>query len=238
MDIPREELQQRIQGYQEQARAIDEVLMSDPLNAQFLKLKDDLQKVINLTTELLLLKDAPSSSSISSNVRGERSGGNDDDPSDNDDSDAEGEEITAFSLASRPPVLTGSITVGETVEVLGGDRPYAGVVTALEDPSTFRIKYFEYETEVSLPTSSVVRIPPGPFAAEDVKPGLRCQSKYSADQTYYNAVVTAATARGFSVKVDQNSNEAELKEFFVVFNPYLYLRTFQLVCMACQFHSV
>jgi hypothetical protein len=196
MEETKEEIQSRIWGYQQQMKQVEDFLASDPTNAQFLTLKED------------LLKDAPSSSSFV--AAGERPG---DENSDNDDDDDDGEdeeEPTQASLAPRPPVPTGTIGIGETVEVHGGDRPYAGVVTAIESDGSYRVKYFEYEAEVNLPASSIVRISPGPLTVGDVTPGFRGQCKYSADQKYYQIVVTASTPHGFMVKYLEYGNMEEV----------------------------
>ena len=210
MEETKEEIQLRILGYQQQMKQVEDFLASDPTNAQFLTLKEDLQKVIDLTTDLLSLKDTPSSSSFV--AAGERPGDDNSDDGDGDDDDdgEDEEESTQANLAPRPPVPTGVIGIGEIVEVHGGDRPYAGVVTAIQSDGSYRVKYFEYEAEVNLPASSIVRIAPGPLTAGDVTPGFRGQCKYSADQKYYQIVVTASTPHGFMVKYLEYGNVEEV----------------------------
>jgi hypothetical protein len=159
-------LANKIASYSSQLEQVNSILSTDPENTQFLQIRDDLQKVIALTTDLMQYQhtsnDSPKDhhlhSSTSSNqptsstareAEADFDGDDDDDDDDLDDED------------DRPAIPTGIIQVGEVVEVLGGDRPYAGVVTSILNDTEYRVKYFEYETEVTLPISSLTRIPPG-----------------------------------------------------------------------------
>ena len=49
----REELDSRIGIYQQQLEQVNQLLLLDGQNEQFLQLKNDLEKVINLTTDLV-----------------------------------------------------------------------------------------------------------------------------------------------------------------------------------------
>lgn len=81
------------------------------------------------------------------------------------------------------------IEVGEVVEVPSGERVYAGVVTGIINETEYRIKYYEFDTEVSLPVSSFHRAPTATLNKADIKIGFKCQCKYATDQTFYDAVV-------------------------------------------------
>ena len=96
-----------------------------------------------------------------------------------DDSDDEQNVVTR----------TGKIEVGEVVEASSGERVYAGVVTGIINETECRIKYFEFESEVSLPVSSFQRAPPATVNRSEVKIGFKCQCKYATDQNFYDAVV-------------------------------------------------
>mmetsp|Transcript_25669 Transcript_25669/g.57696 ORF Transcript_25669/g.57696 Transcript_25669/m.57696 type:complete len:172 (+) Transcript_25669:3-518(+) len=127
----------------------------------------------------------------------------------------------APSSSARGATYTGtmgSIQVGEAVEVIGGDRLYTGVVTAIIDQTEYKVRYFEFPDPVSLPPSSLQRIPPsaGQLAPSEVAVGLRCTCKYSADQAWYEAVVTSVTAHGCIVTYSQYGNSEEV--------PLAYLR--------------
>jgi hypothetical protein len=91
---------------------------------------------------------------------------------------------------NKPIGKTGAIEVGEVVEVSNGERIYAGVVTGIINETEYRIKYYEFDTEVSLPVSSFSRAPPATIDKAHVKIGYKCLCKYAADQTFYDAVVS------------------------------------------------
>jgi survival-of-motor-neuron-related-splicing factor 30 len=103
------------------------------------------------------------------------------------------------------------------VEVRGGDRPYAGVVTGFIDNATARIKYFEFDAEVSLPLTSLVRLPGAAGAAPQLNRGGLYECKYATDGQWYDATVTALTAHGCQVTYTLYGNSEEV--------PVAYLRS-------------
>lgn len=138
----------------------------------------------------------------------------------NDGEDEVGGGSSSSSASAAAP--SGPIQVFEIVEVLGGDRPYAGVVTGMVDEANCRVKYFEFEAEVCLPLSSVTRlVATGPTAVSSPD-GIQLNSKgiyqckYATDQQYYDAMVTAATAHGCNVTYSAYGNAEEV--------PLAYLR--------------
>jgi survival-of-motor-neuron-related-splicing factor 30 len=207
----REELDAKIIEYTDQLKQVDGFLSSDPDNAQFLKLKEDLQKVIDLTKLINSQhEDHNSSSSYAQNNEEE----DDDNDLDNEDYDNE--------HSSGTTGITGTIQVGECVEVLGGDRPYPGTVTGIIDESTFKVKYFEFETEVSLPSSSLFRIPATSdfkIEAQEIKIGQKgiYQCRYATDQVFYDCIVQSLTEHGCVVKYTLYGNVEEA--------PVAYLKT-------------
>ena len=142
-----------------------------------------------------------------------------DDLSDDDDNDAEKEQDSSSSSSSRP------IGVGDVVEVLGGDRPYAGVVIGMIDETTCRLKYFEFEAEVSLPLDSLTRLiftgPSSVTIPDDIQLNTKgiYQCKYATDQQYYDAIVTAITTHGAQVTYNAYGNSEEV--------PLAYLKTME-----------
>ena len=280
------DLEQKLTSYNEQLKQVLNILAANPASAEFLKLKEDLEKVIGLTYNLLQLHDddrhhtlssssasaiSPSSTKYSNypvDVNGnegssgngsyleatvdypsESNGGGRDHNDDNNDENANSDDDAESSLddvgeenhaghdgivGEHPhfvAVPEGPLRVGECVEVLGGDRPYAAVLTALTESeggetnntseSTCRVKYFEFEAEVQLPLSSLVRIARDSQSVlhpEDVQVGQKgvYTCKYGADQQYYEAIVTALTAAGCLVKYPAYGNAEEV--------PLAYLR--------------
>ncbi len=103
------------------------------------------------------------------------------------------------------------LKVGDRVIVSGGERPFAGVITGLMSDKEYRVKYYEYEVEVSLPADSLRRlIVQDAMQSADVTIGTVCQCKYSVDQTYYEAVITGITQYGFVVTYPQYGNTEEV----------------------------
>lgn len=218
-----------IADYTEQLSQINALLESDPNNDQFLKLKSDLEKVISLTSDLLQYQTTSSSSGKIYATKNENEDSDDNSDSeghqkhaeqklvndvDSDLDDLDDDENEKETVAAAQ--LTGAIQVGEVVEVMGGDRPYAGVVTEILNASEYRIKYYEYQTEVTLPVASLTRIAPGALSRDDVVVGFKGQCKFSQDQLYYDAVVQEVTEHGARVLYPQYGNTEEV--------PLAYLR--------------
>lgn len=185
------DLEQKIAQYTVQLGQVDELLQLDPSNTQFLQLKTDLQNVISLTKALLMqviggaIPTAATSNSSSITVG-------------------------SSSSQSMPVVRKGAIQVGEVVEVSGGDRLFAGVVTSIINDTEYKIKYFEYPDEVSLPVTSLSRIPFTFYSKEQVVVGMSCQCKYALDQQYYDCKVTSITDNGCVVTYTAYGNSEEV----------------------------
>lgn len=163
----KEEVSSKILTYQSQLAQVKEFLITEPDNQQFLQLQSDLNKAIALTTNLLQAQV-------------------DSDGEDEDDDYGDYLDENPFGKAILPS-KTGSISVGENIEVSSGDRLYAGTVLAINPiDETCTIKYFEYiDTEVVLPLSSIHRIPAGVYLPSDIQIGMKVMSKYAQDQNYY-----------------------------------------------------
>eukprot|EP01035_Chromulina_nebulosa_P062534 gene62534-85521_t len=138
----RDEIDARLNLYNQQLQQVNQLLTLDGQNPQFLSLKSDLEKVISLTGDLLKQQKA------------------------------------------NDPNKSGS----EVVEVPSGERVYAGVVTGIINQTEYRIKYYEFDTEVSLPVSSFHRAPTATLNKADIKIGFKCQCKFATDQNFYDAV--------------------------------------------------
>ena len=199
-EVDRDDLTSKLAIYSDQLAQVTTLLSTDPENAQYLKLKDDLLNVINLTTDLL------SQHQISEEDADAEAQGNDAAKEAGDDFDDFETEIT--TTTQQP---TGAIQIGECVEVVGGDRAFAGVVTSILSPSEYRVKYFEFDTEVTLPIATLTRINTGNnLTKADIKPGFKGQCKYSQDQLYYDATVQQVTEHGAIVVYTQYGNTEEV----------------------------
>ena len=202
-EVDRDDLTSKLTLYSDQLVQVKTLLSSDPENTQYLKLKDDLLNVINLTTALLSQHQTSEEDVDAESQGNEAAKGAGDDFDDDDDFEKE------VTTTTQQP--TGAIQIGECVEVVGGDRAFAGVVTNILSPSEYRVKYFEFDTEVTLPIATLTRINTGNnLTKADIKPGFKGQCKYSQDQLYYDATVQQVTEHGAIVVYTQYGNTEEV----------------------------
>ena len=202
-EVDRDGLTSKLAIYSDQLTQVATLLSSDPENSQYLKLKDDLLNVINLTTDLLSQHQTSEEDADANSQRNEVAKEAGDDFDDEDDFEQ------GVTTTTQQP--TGAIQIGECVEVVGGDRAFAGVVTNILSPSEYRVKYFEFDTEVTLPIATLTRINTGNnLTKADIKPGFKGQCKYSQDQLYYDATVQQVTEHGAIVVYTQYGNSEEV----------------------------
>jgi len=201
-----EEAEAKIGVLEAQLRQVTAILESDAHNEQFLKLRSDLQKLIELTNKLTEVTapdrnaevsqvPAPSPSPVPASA-------------DAEDSDDELENVfqTTQEENSAPSgvlhvVSTGALQVGDNVAVTSAEtpRPFAAVIMSLPDNDHCTVKYFEYfdNAEVTLPIASVAHLSsvasnPKIPRSDQIEPDLRCRCRYSADQVTYEAVIDKA----------------------------------------------
>lgn len=194
MENQLQELQLKIQQYEDQIGQVNEFLSTDSTNIQFLQLRDDLNKALALTNDLLQAHSNQDFDNYDDDI---------------DDIIGNNEDDSPF-IKAKLPQKTGILN-GEIIEVLAGERPYAGIIISINhDDQTCNIKYFEHDVEVTLPLESINRIQPGIFTRDDIKPGFKCQCKYSQDQNYYDAEVSMLTKFGCLVTYTQYGNKEEV----------------------------
>ena len=141
-------------NYRVELEQVNLLLEADPDNPQFLKLKKDLENIIELT------------SSSSSNFY-------------NDDDDTHQVASNTHDTPNNSVNSSVNIRIGQRIIVVSADRPYAGVVTGISAGSQeASVKYFEFDTAVTLPQTSLKPIPKGSFSDPNaVQIGLKCQVK-------------------------------------------------------------
>ena len=214
------DLEGKLSEYAQQLAQVEELLLIDAANPQFLKLKEDLGNVISLTKALLI------------QVIGNNLSGLHQVASESKAVSHSNQQVSSASSSSSSSTAnrSGAIQVGEVVEVLGGERLFAGVVTAIINETEYKIKYFEYPDEVSLPINSLQRIPisqhgggvtssgPGGLSLtkEQIVAGLSCQCKYAVDQNWYDCKIASLTPHGCVVTYTAYGNSEEV--------PLAYLR--------------
>lgn len=190
------DLEGKIAVYTAQLGQVEELLQIES-TPEFLKLKEDLVSLITLTKALLVQTIEASNpvnrSSSLAEVKPQ---------------EVYRPAVTATSSSNVP--RSGPIQVGEVVEVSGGERPFAGVVTSIVSESEYKIKYYEYPDEVSLPITSLHRLSMTAYSPEQIHIGLVCQCKYALDQKYYDCKVTAMTPYGCQVVYTTYGNTEEV----------------------------
>jgi hypothetical protein len=220
------EIDSKLSIYQSQLEQVNQLLTVEPTNDQFLNLKDDLEKVISLT-ETLLSQYYPdyqrSATESSANRQGNTKSDEDDDDDDKyslGDLEEEGDDSTedkAIASVLLSP-KTGPFQVNDRVEVTGGARPFAGVITEVIGASESKIRYYEFPDDlVSLPLSSLTRISPGPYNLSHIEAhnphlavGMKCQGKYGADQQFYDVTIAEKTSHGYKITYESYGTTEEV----------------------------
>ena len=229
----KEELEAKVSIFEGQLSQVELLLAADPENEQFLKLKSDCATLLSVTNELLVAHTSSADESpdaddddmqkeiaqlkeqranvdvdvnvVVDNVR---------------EVEAEKKEFNtgagAGATHARPGVeRKGPLVMGDIVEVQGPGRVYPGhIVSVLEGEKGFRVKYYEYETEVELPNdSSISRMKSGPLSlhnAAQLEESLRefqGQCKWPADQLYYDVTMIRWDEQGVFVKYPSLNND-------------------------------
>lgn len=258
------DLRARVTEYQTQLAQIIALLLVTPGNDQLVKLKGDLEKAIAVTHQLIsqqqhggggvgggasvpvnttVFTTASTGASAAEGSDGHGSSSGDDDGEEEDGEDGGGIDGGAGQQGSGPSGRGGAVPptpsevplrVGENVEAVGGNRPYAGTVLALsksntstsgEDssssaslPDTAMVKYFEFEAPVMVPIAMLQRITRTSIKAGQVVPGLKCQAKFGQDQQWYDAVIESASEHGYMATFIGYGNTEEV--------PIEYIRPF------------
>ena len=123
-----------------------------------------------------------------------------------------------------------ALNVGSIIEVNGGERPYAGVITEIYDTPTasgmeVSVKYFEFESEVGLKWSNITALQPSDvntLAKNEASSTSwiqrwRGEGKYSGDQEYYDCRIDELTKYGAKITFVGYGNQEEV--------PLAYLRS-------------
>jgi hypothetical protein len=220
-----QEMHAKLAAYRQQRDQVAAILVSDPENAQFRQLSGDLDTVIGLTEELVRTREggvsggaggsgagpesASSNGSSSSSSRAVSSsevyaGSSSASTTTTTAAAAGGVSGTAATAPSAPAPASASapFSVGQRVEAVSGDRPYAGTVTALApDTEECTVKYFEFDTPVVLPFKDLARLPRGALTPDRLHAGYVGQVKYAADGRWYDATVGGPTPDGYGYSV-------------------------------------
>lgn len=209
MEESAEELESKLSAYQGQLQQVHQLLAIDASNEQFTKLKDDLEQVISLTQALL---NQVKESGVSQDVQLRKKAKVEDRYSptaaalegEDDDQSQAAVEQQQQQLANTP------LQIGDHVEVTGGERVFTGVITTIIHETEFQVKYYDFESEVALPLSSLRRIPAGAFKQDDITLGMTCQCRYALDRQYYDVTITGLTQFGYKVTYTEYGNTEEV----------------------------
>ncbi len=198
-----EELRTKLETFEQQKGQIDELLQKDPINRQFLKLRNDLQHVMALTRDLLKVSEAKEVAAAENNhLPPSTSNGENSLESDLKDlGDLDEEE--AFALGSR-------------VEVLKKDKWYPAVIEAvLDEGQNFKVVFFgltgaESKADATLLTMRQLKPSKGGLTKSQAVVGTRCIGLWAEDGQWYECVIEELTPHGYSVVFSDYDNEDEL----------------------------
>lgn len=204
MEETAEQLESKLNAYQGQLQQVHQLLAIDANNEQFTKLKDDLEQVITLTQALFnQVKEGESSQGVQ--LRKKVKVEDRYSPTAAALEDEDEEPSTAVEQVTGEP-----LQIGDHVEVTGGERVFTGVITAVIHETEFQVKYYDFESEVALPLSSLRRIPAGAFKRNDVTLGMTCQCRFALDRQYYDVTITGLTQFGYKVTYTEYGNTEEV----------------------------
>ncbi len=198
-----EKLRTKLETFEQQKGQIDELLQRDPINRQFLKLRNDLQHVMALTRDLLKVSEAKEVAAAENNhLPPSTSNGENSLESDLKDlGDLDEEE--AFALGSR-------------VEVLKKDKWYPAVIEAvLDEGQNFKVIFFgltgaESKVDATLLTMRQLKPSKGGLTKSQAVVGTRCIGLWAEDGQWYECVIEELTPHGYSVVFSDYDNEDEL----------------------------
>jgi hypothetical protein len=128
----KEDLEKKIFAYNQQLSQINAVLETDENNEQYIQIQKDLLHLISLTSNLM---EAVVHSTAS---------------------EEEHESVMKNPIQKKNT----SVQLHDRIEVKSNDRIYAGVVLEIFDDGECNVKYFEYDTIVKLPLTSLMHITP------------------------------------------------------------------------------
>lgn len=141
----------------------------------------------------------------------------------------ENRESRATTIVQESEDKNEALKVGSIVVVSGGERPYAGAITAVYDPPAasgveIAVKYFEYETEVGLKWLNVEALQPSDVNALATHEGgdaswiheWKGEGKYSGDQQFHECRIDELTKYGAKITFTGYGNQEEV--------PLAYLR--------------
>ena len=120
--------------------------------------------------------------------------------------------------SSTAPTSSGSSSahsyhIGDRVMVLGGDRPYAAVITGMLSDDQVQLKYYEFQAEVALSKDNIAPIAAsfaGSLTPSELTVGTEVECRYALDQQYYHATISGITQYGYMVTYQEYGNSEEV----------------------------
>lgn len=187
------DLELKVTSYKHQLQQIILILISDPRNESFLKLKDDLERLITLTENLIsvrrseLIAEKISEDVYSAATQKEDSRASTHhavvSSSQSESGSSSNQVHSSLGTAQLSSTSSNRLSncpffIGDAVEAVSGERPFPAVVIGiLPDSQECTIKYFEFETPVNVLFSDLRKIAPGALTGQEVSVGLKCQGK-------------------------------------------------------------
>ena len=212
-----------VKALEAQLESVQQGLSLDPNNEQLVKLKGDLQHLIDLTKNLISVrqqglgvgdqleentKEQPDSplSDPDANIPP---------PSSSSSSfKAAGTFSTTIAVNDGEENILSPFIVGDSIEVISGDRPYAAVVKELNPDGKegyAKVWYYEYNTDVVLPLTDFRKIQGEGIHDIDALPfPYKCQAKYVVDQKWYDAEVQSKGHYGYRIIYTKYNHSEEI----------------------------
>ncbi|KEP65339.1 UNVERIFIED_CONTAM: malic enzyme [Hammondia hammondi] len=222
-----EDLQAKLQQYEEQLEQVNEALKLQPEESDLLKLKSDLEEVISLTKDLISFQaqtqteaekpdlvvqpsEAPREVSQKEKEAEERP------EKEKLHADAGEEKQGSAEISEGGPRLThlssGSSVVGRTcLAEYEGKKFYAEILDLKKSRQGERVlvEFIGWKNQQEYPVHQVQLLAPVPPSA--IPPGAAAQAIYSEDGKWYDCVIDEHTAGGYKVTYTEYGNTEEVK---------------------------
>mmetsp|Transcript_5201 Transcript_5201/g.7206 ORF Transcript_5201/g.7206 Transcript_5201/m.7206 type:complete len:376 (+) Transcript_5201:40-1167(+) len=227
-----DELQKKLETYQNQLYQVKELLAVDPDNDQFLKLEEDLQEVIKLTEDLIGHqqqpqvpppppprpdKDAPEPEPdpvfTEPETNGQAAPVVDEGPSTVSVVQAAPQPVAAVVEAA--PTASVAVSMGKRYEIMNNDRWYPVAIKSVSGAQA-NIYYLGHGAEdtIDIRVAELREIPPleGPPPPDPhtLGPGIEVVGKYSGDGKLYEATIEEVTDFGYKLVFDAYGNSEEV----------------------------
>ncbi|PFH34727.1 malic enzyme [Besnoitia besnoiti] len=224
-----EDLQAKLQQYEEQVEQVNEALKLQPEEAALLKLKNDLEEVISLTRDLISFQTQEQAEAAKAEAAeaGEAGREVEDVKEPHEDAETRERDVSTTGAGVKRPLesadasesstrLThlsgGSSVVGRTcLAEYEGKKFYAEILDLKKSKQGERVlvEFIGWKNQQEYPVHQVQLL--SPVAPSAVPPGTAAQAIFSEDGKWYDCVVDEHTTSGYKVTYTEYGNSEEVK---------------------------